>query len=263
MLPILMMLVALFTGPEEPLEGLIEPLVVVDVGAAVDGLLDEVLVDRGDLVEAGQPVARLESSVEELTVELARIRAESGSAIRGIEARLVFNENVLKRSEAMWKDELISYEQLEESRANVDVTKADLALAKDNQVMARLEHARAQAALDLRTIRSPVRGAVVERYLSPGELVNRTNQLEIVRVAQLDPLRVEVIAPLEMLGTVAVGARAVVLPDEPIGGQHDAVVTVVDRVVDAASGTFRIRLELPNSDYAIAAGVKCRVRFAP
>jgi RND family efflux transporter MFP subunit len=262
MLPIFMLL-ALLTGPQEPLEGLMEPLVVVDVSAAVDGLLAEILVERGDLVEAGEPVARLESSVEELTVELARIRSESEGAIKGIQARLVFNENVLKRSEAMWDEELISFEQLEESRANVEITKADLAAARDNQQVARLEHARAAAALALRTIRSPVRGAVIERYLSPGEIVNRTNQLEIVRIAQLDPLRVEVIAPIEMLGKVAVGAHAVVTPDEPVGGRHDAVVTVVDRVVDAASGTFRIRLELPNPDYAIAAGVKCRVRFVP
>jgi hypothetical protein len=39
------------------------------------------------------------------------------------------------------------------------------------------------------------------------------------------------------------------------------VVTVVDRVVDAASSTFGVRLELANPDYRLPAGLKCRVRF--
>ncbi len=55
--------------------------------------------------------------------------------------------------------------------------------------------------------------------------------------------------------------EATVLPEEPVGGEHRAEVTVVDRVVDAASGTFGVRLELPNPDYAIPAGLKCRVEF--
>jgi membrane fusion protein (multidrug efflux system) len=38
-------------------------------------------------------------------------------------------------------------------------------------------------------------------------------------------------------------------------------VTIVDQVFDAASGTIGIRLELPNSDYALPAGLKCQVRF--
>jgi multidrug efflux pump subunit AcrA (membrane-fusion protein) len=52
-----------------------------------------------------------------------------------------------------------------------------------------------------------------------------------------------------------------VSPEEPVGGEYPATVTVVDRVVDAASGTFGVRLELPNPDRALSAGLKCRVRF--
>jgi hypothetical protein len=47
----------------------------------------------------------------------------------------------------------------------------------------------------------------------------------------------------------------------PVGGVYKAVVTVVDQVFDAASGTIGVRLELPNPDYAIPAGLKCQVRF--
>ena len=44
-------------------------------------------------------------------------------------------------------------------------------------------------------------------------------------------------------------------------GTHTARVKVVDPVIDAASGTFGVRLELPNPNYRLPAGLKCKVRF--
>jgi multidrug efflux pump subunit AcrA (membrane-fusion protein) len=112
--------------------------------------------------------------------------------------------------------------------------------------------------LERRTIRSPIDGVVVERILSEGEYADPP---EILKLAQIDPLRVEVYAPLELIGRISIGMRAQVLPEAPVGGVHESTVIVVDRVVDAASATFGVRLELQNPDYALAAGLNCRVRF--
>ena len=64
-----------------------------------------------------------------------------------------------------------------------------------------------------------------------------------------------------MFGKVTVGMRAHVMPEAPVNGVHTAKVTIVDRVIDAASGTFGVRLALPNPDYRLPAGLKCKVRF--
>ena len=82
-----------------------------------------------------------------------------------------------------------------------------------------------------------------------------------MKLAQLDPLRVEVFAPVTLLGKITVGMEAQVFPEKPVGGTYKATVTVADKVVDAASGTFGVRLELPNKDYVVPAGLKCRVNF--
>ena len=50
-------------------------------------------------------------------------------------------------------------------------------------------------------------------------------------------------------------------PEAPVNGAYQARVKVVDQVVDAASGTFGVRLELPNPGYRLPAGLKCKVRF--
>ena len=109
------------------------------------------------------------------------------------------------------------------------------------------------------TIRSPIHGVVVERSLGPGEYA--FDQSHLLTVSQIDPLNVEVWVPLSQFGRIHRGTLAEVYPEDPVGGRYPAIVTVVDQVFDAASGTIGIRLELSNPDYAIPAGLKCQVRF--
>lgn len=127
-----------------------------------------------------------------------------------------------------------------------------------NRRLADLELQRTVAEVALRTIKSPINGVVVERFMHPGEF---PKQEKILKLAQIDPLRVEVYAPVAMLGKVAVGMTVYVKPESPVTGEYAAKVTVVDRVVDAASGTFGVRLELPNHNLKLPAGLKCTIRF--
>ena len=127
-----------------------------------------------------------------------------------------------------------------------------------NRRLADLELQRTTAEVNMRTIRSPINGVVVERFMSPGEY---PKQEKILKLAQLHPLRVEAYVPISMLGKITVGMEAQVKPEDPVGGSHKAKVTVVDHVVDAGSGTLGIRMELPNPDLRIPAGLKCTVRF--
>lgn len=143
---------------------------------------------------------------------------------------------------------------LERAQGSVQHAQAELT----NRRLADLELQRTTAEVALRTIKSPVNGVVVERFMHPGEF---PKQEKILKIAQIDPLRVEVYAPVAMLGKIAVGMTAHVKPEAPLTGEYAAKVTVVDRVVDAASGTFGVRLELPNHELKLPAGLKCSVRF--
>ena len=99
---------------------------------------------------------------------------------------------------------------------------------------------------------------VVERYVSPGEYVNTQ---PLLRVAQIDPLRVEVIVPAQIFGKISPGMTATIIPELREYGQQTATVSIVDKVIDSASSTFGVRLELPNAEHKIPAGLKCLVRF--
>ena len=113
-----------------------------------------------------------------------------------------------------------------------------------------------------KTVRSPVDGIVTERRMSPGEY-RGADVSHILTVAQVDPLFVEVFAPIAQLTSVAVGQTVTIRPEAPVGGEYQARIKVIDRVFDAASGTFGMRLELPNPGYRLPAGLRCRIDLKP
>ena len=83
----------------------------------------------------------------------------------------------------------------------------------------------------------------------------------MLKLAQIDPLRVEVVLPAAQFNAVKIGHSARVLPELPGAKPLVATVSIVDRVVDAASNTFRARLVLPNRDLGVPSGVRCKVEF--
>lgn len=240
------------------LEGVIEPCLIVKVGSPVAGILETVKVDRGDTVTSGQVLATLQSNVEKATMDLARVRAEMDSSIKTKEAKLDFSLREQKRMEQLYDQALVSFEALDESRTNSNLARSELEEARDNKRLAEMELKRAIETVNRMTIYSPITGVVMNRFLTSGEYVE--NQ-PIMQLAQINPLYVEVFAPVKLFGVIKVGMRANVSPVKLGGGVYGATVKIVDRVVDAASGTFGIRLEMPNPEARMPAGLICKVTF--
>ena len=241
------------------LDCLIEPQSLVKLGSAVTGVLDTVTVDRGDVVSKGQLLAKLRSGVEEATLTLARARAENDLEVQSRQARLEFEEDKESRTEILFEKKIVSEEQMKIATTERRLAELDVRVAEKDQAMAKLELGQAAAVLDQRKIVSPVDGIVTERVLSPGEYV--FEQSYVFVVAEIDTLYVEVYAPIELFGAVRLGMKAEVRPEEPVGGKHMAEVTIVDHIIDPASGTFGVRLELPNSDRTLPAGLRCKILF--
>ena len=238
---------------------LIEPMQVLKLAAPVQGVVASVAVDRGDRVHKGQVVAMLEAELEEVGALVAQVRAANDTAITSGRARLAFLQRKQSRNEKLRTTDAVSFAQMDESISDARVAEAQLREAELNLAMARLEARRAEAQLQQRRIISPIDGIVTERALGPGEF--RNDQAHIMTVAELDPLRIEAFLPISTFGQIKVGDHADVSPEAPVGGSFGATVTVVDHVLDAASGTIGVRLALPNPDLILPAGIHCRVSF--
>lgn len=244
---------------QERFDCVLDPSAIVKVGTPVPGQLAEVMVQRGSKVELGQPIARMESSVEAATVALGAVQAESLAAITAQEARVDLATRKLQRASKLATNQIVAQQEIDTLQAELAINQQELARVTEQRDLARLELARSKAILELRTIKSPLRGVVTERNLTGGEYVSQDNH--ILTIAALDPLYVETFLPVRLYPDVKVGQPATVETEAPISGRYQARVSVVDQVFDAASGTFGVRLELPNAELVLPAGVRCRVRF--
>lgn len=242
------------------LDCVIEPHMVIDLSSRTDGIVESIEVDRGDFVEAGQVVVRLESGVEQAAVEYARAAANADSDLEASKISMDFAHRRRGRLESLYKEKVLSSDQMDEMETEAVLTKLERDQAKERRRLARLELRQALEVLERHTIPSPIDGVVVQRFLAPGESVE---EKPIIRLAQINPLRVEVIVPVSYFGSIQPGQPALIMPERPMQGEYRAQVTVVDRVADAASGTYRVRLSLPNPDYKLPSGLKCMVRFLP
>ncbi len=236
---------------------LIEPSARVELASEVAGVIDAVHVRRGDMVEAGQLIAALRSDIEIANRELAAARAQDRTTLAVKQAQETFERRRLERNESLIAERVVNAQEADELRTAVEVASRERQVEEAALAQAGLELKRARAVLAARSVESPISGVVLSRDKEPGEHVDGE---AIVTIVTLDPLFVEVFAPIPVAKRLRVGGPAEVLsPNEP---PMAATIETVDRVADAASRTVKVRLTLPNPDFSVIAGQNCRARFA-
>jgi RND family efflux transporter MFP subunit len=240
---------------------MIEARQVVDIRSPVEAVIEQVHVRRGATVKRGQLLVTLASGPERASLELAQSRAEMQGETKSAEARLDIATKKAQRAEELFKQNFLSTNARDEAAAELQLATEQLRQVRETQKLNQLEAKRASEVLAMRSIRSPLSGVVVEVMLKPGEFGAITFKDPIMKLAEIDPLHVEVVLPVSQYGQVRAGQKASVMPEAPVGGRYETTVKLVDKVIDAASGTFGVRLELRNDRLSIPAGVRCRVRF--
>lgn len=207
----------------------------VKVAARRSGVIEKVLVDRGQSVRAGQALALLETDLATHEVELAQE-----------ELRLA--ETELQRVAPLASSGIVSQQELQQKQINRD--------------LARTRLAREKAMLDRCTVQAPFAGVVAERWAVLGERVQEDDNTPLFRIVAAGPLRARVDLPEAMLARVAAGGRAAVTLDRDPATVHPARVVFVSPSVDAASGTAPVIVELPAAGPALRPGSAVTVRLA-
>ncbi|WP_169787998.1 efflux RND transporter periplasmic adaptor subunit [Caldimonas brevitalea] len=229
---------------------------IVELAAPQGSVVERITVDRGDGVAAGQALAVLRAerlrapaaptvSARQLDEELRAARSEAEQA-----------GQTLKRLRHLASQDFIGAEALAQARADHEAAQRQVGRALARRAAWQHERDAAAAELRQRTVSSPVKGVVVERYVQPGE---RVTERPLLRLAVLDPLRVELVLPASRYREVAAGDKVMVYPELPGAAPVTADVAGIDRVMDPASNTFRVRLTLPNPGQKVPAGLLCKV----
>ncbi len=244
---------------------LIEPDRVADVGSQSTGVIERLQVERGDVVVAGQVLARLVAQVERASLSVAEVKAKAEAEAQQAQAAHELARRKLERTRDLVRRDFVSDQALDQAEAEARVAEQRVEQAREAQRVAQREFHLSNAQLSQREVRSPFAGLVVERYRTEGERIERE---PVVRVARIDPLRIEAIVPAVQFGTISAGQAATVRTDLPDYPLLTAKVTLVDKVIDPASNSFRVRLSLPNPGEtgcrpACVAGSPSAARTAP
>lgn len=243
---------------EEIRSCVIVPSAVVDLSVAQPGVVQSVHVGRGDFVQKGDILVELDDSAISVEMAVAQRRATDETQLLGIAQRVAVLKGQLERMQSLTDRALVrqnDVDRLEDQLLALFQERDRLIAVRD---LAALDVERVQAQLQLRILRAPTDGIITTRNVDPGEYA--TEQRPVLTVATLDPLHVELFVPLEYRNKIAIGDEITIHPFA--GGIDDALqliatVEVLDQVFDAASGTFGVRLSMPNPDLELPAGLRC------
>jgi RND family efflux transporter MFP subunit len=240
--------------------GSLEGEASVEVSSKVNGRLEDVTVRIGDRVAKGAVLARVEAREIQEQVNQAQASFEVARAtVRQREADLKFAQTNLDRSRSLFERQLLPRQTMDDADARHQSSQAQLELAKAqfNQAQSRLDELK--ITLSATEIRSPVNGFVGKRMLDPGAFVS--SNTTVVSMVQIDRVRLVANVVEKDLRRVRVGSTADVEVDAFPGETFHGRVARLAPVLDPATRTAQMEVEVPNGDFRLKPGMYSRVRL--
>jgi RND family efflux transporter MFP subunit len=220
-------------------------------------MVSEVLVEPGQRVDAGQVLARLEDREIRASIALLRLRAESDLAIDEARSLLELATNELGRVEEAHRGGAVSDYEVERARLEVKRRTVALDMARQKKGEAELQLEQTLAAGERYVLRAPASGTVEGVEIEAGESVRELE--DVVRVVSVDPLRIDVAAPLRRTLALNVGDPVEVRWSAGFEPEVGRIVHIAG-VADAASGTRLVRVRVENPE-GRPAGARVHVRL--
>lgn len=212
--------------------------------ARTSGTVAERRVDLGDRVKAGELLLRI--AAPEVDQSLERARAAVGQT----RAREHLAQLNVDRAKPLVEQQFLSPSGLDNLTANLAVAHADTAAAV-------AEVKRLEAVQQFQWVRAPFAGVITERLVERGDRVSGdSGDAYLLRLAKLDELRVVVDVPQSSAIDVPLGAVVPLSFREFPGETFKATLRRRSGAIDAATGTMRIELALPNPELRLPAGLR-------
>jgi HlyD family secretion protein len=230
----------------------------VAVAPRTAGRVQDVFVRLGDRVTRGQRVAKIEDfEIVEQVKQAEAAQEVAAATIRQREADLQLALTNVERSRNLFQRQLLPKQTLDdnEARYQAAVAQIDLAKAQSTQSRARLDELRINLANTV--IVSPVNGFVAKRSVDPGAFVSQN--VPVVDVVDISSVRLVVNVVERDLKELRAGAQAKVEVDAFPGEMFQGRIARVAPVLDPATRTAPIEIEIPNSDFRLKPGMYARV----
>ena len=246
----------------EPLE-VSGPLVVeheVDVAAQREGIVTRILAEPGQRVQVGDLLAQLDDQQLSSDLEAQRAKTRSIEAdLKNWEAEAKVMQSDYERAKKMWDADIITKEQLEHAQFKAESEQWDIQRVRELLTNSHDQERSLELELEKTRIRAPFAGLVARRYVRAGQQVAKNDRLFWVTAEA--PLLLRFTLPEKFLGHIHKGQQLpLTSPDFP-DEKHMSQVTAVSPVVDPASGTVEVVVELIGSSGQLRPGMTASVRL--
>ena len=189
----------------------------VDVVAKASGIVLNVLVEEGDHVESGKPLAKLDDKEALLALREAKLKKEN-------------SERVYTNSFNNFKDNIISKEEFEDKKFQLEIASVELE--------------KKQLEYEYTTIESPIDGVIVERNIEEGYNIEKDEM--VFKIADFDPILARIFIPEKDINKVSEGQMAKIISEFLPETEFMGKVKMVSPVVDPESGTVKATIEIKN-----------------
>lgn len=256
------------TGSILEVSGHITAQRIATVSAKTIGLINEVYVEEGVKVEEGQALAKLDTRIAELDLQLAESRRALYKAEVGKrEAEILDAERKLKRQQDLMSENFSNQSDIDTLTINIKVLEANLETAKTNVLLNELEVEQLQKRLSDHTIRAPFSGVVTTKNAQPGEIISPSSagggytRTGICTIVDMASLEIEVDVNESFLNKIYEGQRVqaelYAYEDWHFEGRVKKIVPTVDR----SKATVRVRIEILEKSERILPNMAVRVSF--
>ncbi len=237
------------------LETFTEPYHRVAVPAPESGVIAEILVKEGDLVEKKQLLAKLDDSVLEAAMSVASAAKDATGAVESAQADIEMREQTLNGYRELKGGGNASHRELQRAENELVQSISRLLTVREDLEIRRLEFERVRTQLERRQIESPIDGIVVAIDREVGEYVSPSDPV-VLHVVHLKALKAVFSVPSQAAASLRTGTTVPLV----VGGKETVSATIefVSPLADPESNSVRVKLRLPNTELKLQGGVVCR-----
>jgi len=170
-------------------------------------------------------------AIKRANIEAAKAQVDSAQA--------VFDQASVAKDSATWEKDLA------QAKASVQKAEASLAMARQK--------------VDDTMIKAPINGIVAKRYLDKGDFASSNRPF--ASIVDMDVVKVKAKIPARGIANISLRHKAVIKPDDQLGKSYNGIVTLISPVIDRASQTCDIEIEVPNPESKIRPGTFTRIEL--
>ena len=222
----------------------IRPFKKANINAEVEGVIERVHFEEGDLVEKGQVVIEISPDLFKIIVDRAKER---------VEILEIAQEQAA--SEAELKEYLLTHNAA--TKQQVTRARSEAKIAQHKAAEARRDLELAQRDVSKCTLRAPFRGYLVVLYKEQYEYVRRFDQIFLL--ADTSTVYAVANVPENVLPQVRKGGRALFI--RPSGAAIPGFVASIGKAIDPASRTKKVKVLIDNETSVLEMGMLGSLKF--